>query len=133
MADVTPSSWHPDVWLLSDRDTGSQLLGSPDDFLVFNLPEHIAGGYEWDIDSAVESALEIRRDKRTDVSGESVGGTVTRRVVFQGNRPARTKLRLEERRPWESEGSSINSLEFNLALLGKEPVGMLRAERLMAA
>lgn len=133
MADVTPSSWHPDVWLLSDRDKGSQLLGSPDDFLVLNLQEHLAGGYEWDIEPVSADGLEVKRDKRTDATDESIGGTVTRRVVVQGRGPTRTKLRLEERRPWEGAGSGINSLEFNLALLGKEPVGLLRAERLMAA
>jgi Zn-dependent peptidase ImmA (M78 family) len=133
MSDVTPASWYPDVWLLSDRDRGSQLLGSPDDFLVLNLQEHLAGGYEWDIEPVPSDGLEVRKDNRIDAEDESMGGTVTRRVVVQGSGPTRTKLRLEERRPWEGAGSAINSLEFNLALLGKEPVGLLRAERLMAA
>ncbi|MFM0389645.1 ImmA/IrrE family metallo-endopeptidase [Paraburkholderia dipogonis] len=44
MSDVVPTSWHSDVWLLSDRDRGAQLVGSPEDFLVLNLQEHLAGG-----------------------------------------------------------------------------------------
>lgn len=133
MADVVPASWRPDVWLLSDRDKGSQLLGSPEDFLVLNLQEHLAGGYEWDIEPIPSGGLEVRKDKRADADDESIGATVTRRVIVQGSGPARTKLKLEERRPWEGTSSAINSLEFNLALLGKEPVGLLRSERLMAA
>jgi predicted secreted protein len=133
MQDVTPSSWKSDVWLLSDRDRGAELLGSPEDFLVLNLQEHLAGGYEWDIEPSSGDGLEVKNDKRVDNSAEGIGGTVTRRVVVQGSAPTRTKLRLEERRPWEGAGTGINSLEFNLALLGKEPVGLLRAERLMAA
>lgn len=133
MSDVVPTSWHSDVWLLSDRDKGAQLVGSPEDFLVLNLEEHLAGGYEWDIEPLPSNVLEVRKDRRDDAADDSMGGTVTRRVVVQGSAPARTKLRLQERRPWESDESAINSLEFNLALLGKEPVGLLRAERLMAA
>lgn len=133
MSDVVPASWHPDVWLLSDRDKGAQLVGSPEDFLVLNLQEHLAGGYEWDIEPVPSGGLEVRKDNRVDSTDDAMGGTVTRRVVVQGSGPTRTKLRLEERRPWEGGDSAINSMEFNLALLGKEPVGLLRSERLMAA
>lgn len=133
MSDVKPASWHADVWLLSDRDKGGQLVGGPNDFLVLSLEEHLAGGYEWEIESESTAGLEVRTDQRTDSAEEAIGGTVTRRVVVQGNMPARTKLRLAERRPWERGDSAINSLEFNLALLGKEPVGLLRAERLSDA
>ncbi|MES2785860.1 MAG: ImmA/IrrE family metallo-endopeptidase [Pseudomonadota bacterium] len=133
MSDVVPASWHPDVWLLSDRDIGSQLVGSPQDFLVLNLQEHLAGGYEWNMEPVPSDALEVKKDHRVDTSDDTIGGTVTRRVVVQGNAPVRTKWRLHERRPWESGDSAINSVEFDLALLGKEPVGLLRAERLMAA
>lgn len=133
MTDLKPSSWHPDVWLLSDRDKGAQLVGGPNDFLVLNLEEHLAGGYEWEIEPEPTAALEVRNDQRADTADESMGDTVTRRVVVQGHTPVRTKLRLAERRPWEGGGDAINSLEFNLALLGKEPVGLLRAERLSDA
>lgn len=134
MSDVEPASWHPDVWLLSDRDKGAQLVGSPDDFLVLNLEEHLAGGYEWEIEPDPSNGLEVRNDKRADAADDVMGSTVTRRVVVQGNNaPARKVLRLAERRPWESSDSAINSMEFNLALLGKEPVGLLRAERLSDA
>ena len=133
MSGVVPSSWHVDVWLLSDRDKGAQLVGSPHDYLVLNLQEHLAGGYEWDIEPVPPNGLEIRTDKREEAGDDLIGGTVTRHLIVQGSGPTRTKLRLEERRPWEGANSSINSMEFNLALLGKEPIGLLRAERLMAA
>ena len=108
-------------------------MGSPEDFLVLNLQEHLAGGYEWDIELVPSNGLEVRRDHRADAGGDLIGGTVTRRVVVQGSAPTRTKLWLKERRPWEGGDSAINSMEFNLALLGKEPIGLLRSERLLAA
>jgi Zn-dependent peptidase ImmA (M78 family) len=130
---VKPASWHPDVWLLTERDKGAQLLGSPEDFLVLSLQEHVGGGYEWDLDEVPSAGLAVRDDKRVEADPSLIGGTVTRRVVFQGSAPARTKLKLEERRPWEGRGDALQSVEFSLALLGKEPVGLLRQERLMAA
>lgn len=134
MSGVAPQSWHPDVWLLSVRDKGAQLVGSPEDFLVLQLEEHLAGGYEWGIAADAAADLEVRKDDRDEPGDDSLGGTVSRRVIVQGGAaPKRTTLRLEERRPWERSDNALNSLEFNLALLGKEPVGMLRAERLMAA
>lgn len=134
MHDVVPRSWHSDVWLLSDRDRGAQLLGSPEDFVVLNLEEHLAGGYEWDIEPVPFTGLEVRKDDRVDPVDDLLGGTVTRRVVVQGGAvPSRTTLRLEERRPWEGSDNALNSMEFKLALLGKEPVGLLRPERLIAA
>lgn len=130
--DVRPASWHPDVWLLTERDSGAQLLGSPEDFLVLNLNEHLAGGYEWALDDVPSSGFAFHKDHRVETSAD-IGGTVTRQVVVQGNGVARTKLKLEERRPWEGTGDALQSMEFDLALLGKEPVGQLRKERLMAA
>lgn len=133
MPDVVPTSWHPDVWVLTYRDKGAQLVGSPDDFLVLNLKEHLAGGYEWDIEPIPSNGLDVKRDNRVDAGDDAIGAMVTRRVIVQGTGATRTKLRMEERRPWEGGDRAIDSMEFNLALLGKEPVGLLRAERLMAA
>ena len=112
MSDVVPSSWYPDVWLLSDRDKGAQIIGSPEDFLVLNLEEHLAGGYEWDIDPVPSAGLEVRKDARVEPVDDSLGSTVTRRVVVQGGTtPKRTTLRLEERRPWE--GATVRSTPWS--------------------
>lgn len=97
------------------------------------MQEHVGGGYEWNFDEIPSTSLEVRDDKRVEADSSLIGGTVTRRVVVQGSAPARTNLKLEERRPWEGPGDALQSVEFSLALLGKEPVGQLRQERLMAA
>lgn len=130
---ITPDSWHPDVWLLSEHDRGSQLLGGPNDFLVFELEEHVAGGYEWNLDRIPEAGLSIHRDEKREEHVETMGGTIRRRIVTQGKEQAHRRLRLEERRPWEAHSQALNIFALDLALLGKEPVGLLRRERLLAA
>jgi hypothetical protein len=130
---IRPTTWHPDVWVLSERDKGAQLLGSPDDFLVFSLHEHVAGGYEWDSPHELMPTLAVHKDERVE-SSASLGATVLRHIVVQSKQPTRAKLQLHEKRPWEADDQAgINSLELDLALLGKEPAGLPRRERLMAA
>lgn len=135
LSDVTPESWRPDVWLLSERDRGAQLLGSPEDYLVFDLEEHDSGGYEWDLETMPSAGLSIRKDERREVSGDpsAFGANVRRHVVAQGQRLAVQRLTLEEKRPWETATQALNTFEVDLALLGKEPVGLPRRERLLAA
>lgn len=130
---IKPPSWHPDVWVLSEHDRGVQVLGSPEDFLVFNLEEHVAGGYEWDVDVMPAAGLSIHRDERRETDPAALGATVRRHVVTQGQGLAVRRLQLEERRPWESRSAALNTFELDLALLGKEPVGLPRRERLLAA
>lgn len=130
---ITPDSWHPDVWLLSEHDRGAQLLGGPKDFLVFELEEHVAGGYEWGLDPMPDAGLFIRRDEKWENAFEAMGATIRRRIVAQGKEQAHRRLQLEERRPWEVHSQALNTFALDLALLGKEPIGLLRRERLLAA
>lgn len=132
---VEPASWHPDVWVVSEHDRGAQLLGSPDDFLVFKLEEHTSGGYEWDLDDIPAAGLSIHKDERRETASNPavMGATVERHVVAQGQGLSVRRLRLAERRPWEGVSDALNTFEVDLALLGKEPVGLPRPERLLAA
>jgi len=128
--DMTPDTWHADVWQLSESDRGVQLVGNPDDLLVFDLKEHLASGYVWDVSSVASAGLTIEKDERQDADPQLLGGPITRRLVVQG--PGNGCLRLEERRPFDPQ-SSLNSFELNLAMLGPEKEGLPRAARPLAA
>jgi Zn-dependent peptidase ImmA (M78 family) len=129
--DMSPESWHRDIWVLSERDRGSQVLGSPDDILVLALEEHVSGGYAWDADGVQQAGLTLERDERTDRNSDCMGSSVERRLTVQG--AGRTHLRLEERRAWDKSQPSLNTFELDLALVGREPEGIPRAGRLLAA
>lgn len=128
--DLEREKWHPDVWQLSERDRGVQVLGNPDDVLVLALEEHVASGYVWDTSCVASAGLTIEKDERQEPENEVLGGPITRRLIVQG--PAHGRLRLEERRPWDQQ-SSLNSFELELALLGPETEGLPRAARPLAA
>lgn len=128
--DVQREKWYSDVWKLSERDRGVQVLGNPDDVLVLALKEHVASGYAWDTSSVESAGLTIEKDERQEQDGEVLGGPITRRLIVQG--AAHGRLRLEEKRAWDQQ-SSLNSFELDLALLGPETAGLPRASRLLAA
>jgi Zn-dependent peptidase ImmA (M78 family)/predicted secreted protein len=128
---VQLENWHPDVWELSLHDRGVHLLGNPDDLLVLDLEEHVASGYTWDTSAVATAGLKIEKDERREGNDEAIGAPVTRRLVVQG--PAQGRLRLEEKRPWDSRQQSLNSFELDLSLLGPEAEGLPRAARPLAA
>jgi predicted secreted protein len=128
--DVQREKWYADVWKLSERDRGVQVLGNPDDVLVLALKEHVASGYTWDTSSVESAGLTIEKDERQEADDEVLGGPITRRLIVQG--AAHGRLRLEEKRAWD-QASSLNSFELDLALLGPETEGLPRAARPLAA
>jgi Zn-dependent peptidase ImmA (M78 family)/predicted secreted protein len=123
--------WHPDVWELSSHDRGVQLLGNPDDLLVLDLEEHAASGYTWDTSAVAGAGMKIEKDERHEANGETIGAPVRRHLIVQG--PAHGRLRLEEKRAWDSRQQSLNSFELDLSLLGPETEGLPRAARPLAA
>lgn len=123
--------WHRDVWVLSERDRGTHVLGNPDDYLVIALEEHVAGGYSWDTEGVDRAGLKLEKDERADHSTGAMGASVQRRLVLQGTGTGH--LTLEERRAWDKSQPSINTFDIDLALVGREPEGIPRAGRLLAA
>lgn len=122
--DVTPADWRADVWELSEFDKGSQILGNPNDLLVLALQEHVAGGYAWDSSGLSTAGLNVQKDERRTIDQDDIGGPVTRRLIAQG--AAVGRVRLEERRRWDTDAVSLNSFELDLALTGAQKEGLPR-------
>jgi Zn-dependent peptidase ImmA (M78 family) len=122
---------HLDVWRLSERDRGSEVLGNPDDKLVLELKENVGSGYSWDVAPLESAGMEIEVDRRLDGETESIGSTVTRQVISHG--PAVSHLKLHESRHWQEGEAPLNSFELKLSLVGNQPEGLPSWERVLAA
>ena len=131
LPDVTPDDWHRDVWIVSEEDRGTHILGSPNDLIVLALEEHVAGGYSWDTEGAITAGMKIEVDGRVTPDNQRIGGKVRRRLVMQGE--GTKHLHLEERRAWDPSQPSNRTFDIELALIGKEPEGIPRSGRLIAA
>lgn len=129
--DLKPDNWHRDVWLVSEKDRGAQILGSPEDFIVLELDEHVASGYTWDVDAVVLAGMSLEDDGRVTADESRIGGCVQRRLVLQGE--GHKRLHLEERRAWDGSQPSRKTFEIELELVGREPEGIPRSGRVLAA
>jgi Zn-dependent peptidase ImmA (M78 family) len=131
LPDIQPDDWHRDVWMVSEKDRGSQILGSPNDLIIVSLDEHVASGYSWDVDGIANAGMKLEKDGRISAVDARIGGAVQRRLVMQGE--GRKHLHLEERRLWDTTQPSRNSFDIDLALVGREPEGIPRSGRVLAA
>jgi Zn-dependent peptidase ImmA (M78 family) len=123
-----PDSWRDvDVWLLTERDAGSRILGDPKDRLVMSLTEHASSGYRWHVSQPKDSSFSIELDDRLVTDGEAVGAPITRRLVMSGEGAGSINLR--EERPWMSDDGNVRELSFRVQMLGPEPVGLPRVAR----
>lgn len=126
---VEIENFFPDVWLLTERDEESAIEGQPDDLFVLRLAENGGAGYLWNKADLIDSGFAILRDERTIPSPElAVGGPVVRALTARRSEPARGRLSLELRRPWQKAGTPLAALHLAYDLQGKE-VGMPRASR----
>lgn len=123
------NSWS-DVWLLSDCDVESQLLGGPEDTVVVRLREHAGAGYIWDTSAVVDAGFQILRDDRALLgTPDTIGGAVMRDIVLRSTQPGRRILQFDERRPWLPPGQVLQHFEVTLSLYGKEQTGLPRSTR----
>jgi predicted secreted protein len=128
-------NYHPDVWMLTEKDQALTIEGQPDDLFVLRLTEHGGAGYLWDTDGLVEAGFAILRDQREiPAPEEHIGAPVMRAVTARHTAPAAGSFSLQLKRPWQNSDAPLRDLRVAYDLRGKE-VGMPRAVRrhLMAA
>jgi hypothetical protein len=120
---LTPENWHPDVWLLSECDSGAHLVGNPDDYVVVTLKEHLASGHSWHVDV---DEMSIASDDRLDAGDGAIGASVQRKLTIRPNGPG--TLKMSERRTWELT-NPLARFSVQLAFEGSEDEGLPRAEK----
>lgn len=131
LPDIEPEDWHRDVLVVSEKDRGTQILGSPKDLVVVALEEHVAGGYTWDADGVSRAGMTLERDGRITAAENLIGGSVRRRLVMHGE--GSRHLHLEERRAWDASYPARKTFDIDLVLIGQEPGGIPRFGRRLAA
>jgi hypothetical protein len=122
-------NWYADVWVLTDKDEGAALEGSPNDLFVLKLHEKSGAGYLWNVDELRSSGFAIVRDERLlEAHQQEIGGPVTRRLIAQSDNVKAGRFVLEHRRPWQTVTEPLERLTIYYDLWGKEE-GLPRALR----
>lgn len=130
-----PANWHLDVWLLTERDEGALIEGGRDDLFVLRLNEHNGAGYLWNIDELRSSGFAILADEWPEEPrpGQGVVGVNSQReITLRSTSIGAGRLRLEERRPWQTTQPALNEFGFSYHLFGPEDRGLWAPQRRMA-
>lgn len=126
--------WHPNVWILTERDEGAAIHGEPGDLFVVRLTEHAGSGYLWDLNRVEAAGFKVITDERRSTSDpQEVGGSIDRIVTAQSDGASIGNIDLQETRAWDAS-DVYGRLSFAYDLRGREH-GLPRAarERLRAA
>ena len=129
--EVDPEDWHRDVWVVSETDRGSRILGSPNDLIVVALDEHVRGATAGMPRVFRKRECTLSTTSEFSATGKAIGGRVQRRMVVQGE--GEKHLRLEERRAFAPSQPCRNTFDIDFTLVGREPEGIPRTGRVLAA
>lgn len=124
-----PSNWYGDVWVVTERDNGMVLEGSHSDLVVVKVQEHASSGYVWQFGELAKGGLTIRDDCRANEGDDHIGGIVFRTVIAEANGTGSGHVSLREVRPWQANGTPLNSMELDVDLSGPVAAGLLRVQR----
>ncbi|WP_292040078.1 MULTISPECIES: ImmA/IrrE family metallo-endopeptidase [unclassified Brevundimonas] len=129
LGDFTPTSYHGDVWLITEKDQGGRIDGSRGDLFVIRVQELGSAGYLWDFDTLQASGLVVLRDTRLVGAMDSIGAPIEREVLAGPNgEDVEGALDLRQSRPWLKD-PPIAALAVTFDLSGPEVSGLSRAER----
>lgn len=111
-------SW-ADVYHLDETDSGTSLIASPEDTILIDLEEHVGSGYVWT--DVAKSLLPIQKlgDQRTDIANsQAIGSPKRRQQFFIGE--GEVELRLEEKRPWDTEAPPSSGFKVSIHFMKSE-------------
>jgi Zn-dependent peptidase ImmA (M78 family) len=123
---IEVDNYRRDVWHVTENDDRGFLLGSPNDVIMLELPEHAAAGATWNEKVLSEQGLEIVSDERKADDDDEIGGGSFRTIAVRGE--GHQKIRLAEYRRWEQEPAIVNEFEMAISMYGLEE-GIPRASR----
>lgn len=123
------NSW-ADVWQLTDKDDGANLVGNPDDLLRIVLEEAASSGHQWQVEALREVGYLVLSDQSTFARDPiHYGASSVRTLIARPPKGGVATMRLREAQPWFEDGPDDSTFSVNMALLGPESGGISRASR----
>lgn len=110
-------SW-ANVWLFDGSQGGRHIVPQEHDEIHVTLQETPSTGYIWELVDSAPHVLELISDAfEEDVDDGRVGRSGLRHFWFRVRSPGTGRIRLEMRRPWQTEGQMALEFEITLAAL----------------
>jgi IrrE N-terminal-like domain/Chagasin family peptidase inhibitor I42 len=128
--DFKPGNSWADVWRLTLKDDGMQIVGGPDDLLRIELEEAAGSGHQWQIESLRKSGYKLLSDESSFSRDPLLyGAPATRILIARPPEGGLGKVTLHENQPWDEMNSDDPTFSVGLALQGPELGGLSRANR----
>jgi Zn-dependent peptidase ImmA (M78 family) len=125
-----PSNSWSDIWRLTLKDSGAEIVGNPDDLLRIELQEDAGGGHQWGIEALREAGYLVLSDESAFSRDPLLyGAPSTRTLIARPPESGRGAVTLRETEPWSNGTADDPSFSLELALLGPESGGLSRADR----
>ena len=123
------NSW-ADVWRLTDKDDGAQIVGNPDDLIRIELEEAAGSGHQWQVDALRDAGYEVLSDKSSFSRDPLLYGAPTVRTLIARPPAGGTgSLTMRETQPWNPAAPQDPTFSVALSLQGPELGGLSRAKR----
>ncbi|MGH8980330.1 MAG: protease inhibitor I42 family protein, partial [Acidimicrobiales bacterium] len=112
MGGVTPANSWADVWLLDESQEGRHVVARLRDEVHVRLRETPSTGYVWDLVEQAAGVAELVTDEFQSLGDEvEIGADGVRDILFRVVAPGSRRIRLELRRPWQSDGQAAGIFE----------------------
>jgi Zn-dependent peptidase ImmA (M78 family) len=123
------NSW-ADVWRLTGKDDGAEIVGNPDDLIRIELEEAAGSGHQWHVDSLKEAGYEVLSDKSSFSQDPLLyGASSVRTLIARPRAGGRSSVIMREAQPWTSQAEDDQTFSVALSLQGPETGGLSRAKR----
>jgi predicted secreted protein len=97
-------------------DSGKTIAMRVGDALTVRLPEMQTAGYQWVIEGAMPSALELRASNYAPPRGTGAGAAGERTFEMHAVAPGEAALKLKSRRSWESADAAGDRFEITVSV-----------------
>ena len=128
--DYKPGNSWADVWRLTGRDDGANIVGNPDDLLRIELEEASSSGHQWQVGLLREAGYDVLSDESAfDRDPLLYGAPAIRTVIARPPVGGGGAVTMQESQPWNKASAEDPSFSVTLALQGPETAGLSRAYR----
>jgi len=123
------NSW-ADVWRLTGKDDGAQIVGNPDDLLRIELEEAASSGHQWQVDALREAGYQVLSDESAFSRNPLLyGAPAVRTLIARPPAGGVSAVTLREIQPRNPVAADDPTFSVALSLQGPELGGLSRVDR----
>jgi Zn-dependent peptidase ImmA (M78 family)/predicted secreted protein len=130
---VPMANWRPNVWLITERDSGVRVHGEPEDLFIVRLREDSGSGYLWDLEQMQQAGFVVVSDTRDFSSAdENIGGPVERVLTAKAQDELFGTIELSQNRPWDPD-DQLARVAFSYEVYKERGISRVARQRAAAA